>query len=57
VFEPFFTTKEVGRGTGQGLALARAVVDRHGGTIGFESTVGVGTKFVIRLPVNGCKGG
>ncbi|HTV10750.1 MAG TPA: PAS domain-containing protein [Acidimicrobiales bacterium] len=52
VFEPFFTTKEVGRGTGQGLALARAVVERHGGTIRFESALGKGTAFVIRLPVN-----
>jgi PAS domain S-box-containing protein len=51
LFEPFFTTKEVGRGTGQGLVLARAVAQKHGGTIDFESAVGRGTTFVLRLPV------
>jgi PAS domain S-box-containing protein len=52
IFEPFFTTKEVGRGTGQGLALARSiVVEKHGGTLKFESQLGVGTVFTIRLPV------
>jgi PAS domain S-box-containing protein len=54
VFEPFFTTKEVGRGTGQGLALARAVVhDKHGGTITLCSELGKGSEFVIRLPLFG----
>ncbi|HLK41414.1 MAG TPA: ATP-binding protein [Polyangiaceae bacterium] len=51
IFEPFFTTKEVGRGTGQGLAIARRVVLRHGGAVTFESRVGVGTTFFVRLPV------
>ncbi len=52
VFDPFFTTKGVGRGTGQGLSIARnIVVDKHGGDLRFESTPGVGTTFVIRLPV------
>jgi len=51
VFDPFFTTKPVGKGTGQGLAIAYSVVvDKHKGTIGFESEVGRGTTFVIRLP-------
>ena len=53
VFDPFFTTKEVGRGTGQGLAIARSVVvDRHKGSLFFESEVGKGTTFSVRLPVN-----
>jgi predicted ATPase/signal transduction histidine kinase len=54
VFDPFFTTKDVGRGTGQGLALARtAIVDRHGGAISFETRLGEGTTFYVRLPVHG----
>jgi signal transduction histidine kinase len=54
IFDPFFTTKEVGRGTGQGLAIARAVVvDKHGGTLHFETEVGKGTTFYIRLPIAG----
>ena len=52
VFEPFFTTKEVGKGTGQGLAMAyNCVVKRHKGTIDFETEPGLGTTFVIRLPL------
>lgn len=52
IFDPFFTTKEVGKGTGQGLAIARSVVvDKHGGTIRFETEVGKGTTFIIRLPL------
>jgi len=52
VFDHFFTTKEVGRGTGQGLAIAHAVIaEKHGGTITFETETGKGTTFVIRLPI------
>ncbi|MCU1427356.1 MAG: domain S-box protein [Actinomycetia bacterium] len=52
IFDPFFTTKEVGRGTGQGLALARTIVmDRHHGSLTFESVLGEGTTFTIRLPL------
>ncbi len=54
IFEPFFTTKDVGRGTGQGLSLAWAVVvDKHGGALSVTSQVGVGTTFTIRLPIAG----
>jgi len=52
VFEPFFTTKPVGVGTGQGLSLAReAIVDRHGGSLFFQSKLGEGTTFHVRLPI------
>jgi signal transduction histidine kinase len=51
IFDPFFTTKEIGKGTGQGLAIARSViVDKHNGSIDFETVLGEGTTFVIRLP-------
>ena len=51
IFDPFFTTKEIGKGTGQGLAIARSVVvDKHDGTIHFETEEGKGTTFIIRLP-------
>jgi PAS domain S-box-containing protein len=53
IFDPFFTTKEVGRGTGQGLAIARSiVVDKHGGSIDVHSESGAGTAFVISLPLH-----
>jgi signal transduction histidine kinase len=55
IFDPFFTTKEVGKGTGQGLSLAYAVVERHGGDISFETALGQGTVFIVRLPVD-CPG-
>lgn len=51
IFDPFFTTKEVGKGTGQGLAIAHnVVVERHNGSIVFDTEDGVGTVFTIRLP-------
>jgi PAS domain S-box-containing protein len=51
IFDPFFTTKEIGKGTGQGLAIARSViVDKHNGSIDFETVLGEGTTFIIRLP-------
>ena len=52
VFDPFFTTKEVGKGTGQGLAIAQnIIVHKHGGKIFFETKPGEGTAFYIRLPI------
>ncbi|WP_320171282.1 PAS domain S-box protein [Maridesulfovibrio sp.] len=52
IYDPFFTTKEVGKGTGQGLAIVHdIVVEKHGGTVDIESEVGKGTTFIIRLPV------
>jgi signal transduction histidine kinase len=54
IFDPFFTTKEIGKGTGQGLAIARAVVSElHDGDLRFETETGRGTTFFIRLPVDG----
>jgi signal transduction histidine kinase len=53
VFDPFFTTKPVGRGTGQGLTIAHAVIERHGGTISFTTNEGEGASFTIRLPIHG----
>jgi two-component system NtrC family sensor kinase len=56
IFEPFFTTKEAGRGTGQGLSIAKTIVEqRHGGSIRFETQPGVGTTFFVRLPIEGIK--
>jgi signal transduction histidine kinase len=55
VFEQFFTTKQVGRGTGLGLSIARAVVvEKHRGTIRFETEPGVGTTFIVRFPRTAC---
>jgi signal transduction histidine kinase len=54
IFYPFFTTKEIGSGTGQGLAIARSViVDKHNGSIHFETEEGEGTTFIVRLPYDG----
>ena len=53
IFELFFTTKGVGKGTGQGLAIARSVVvDKHGGSLSFVSVAGKGTTFTVLLPIH-----
>jgi len=53
IFDPFFTTKEVGRGTGQGLSIARNVIVKgHGGELDFTTELGKGTTFYIRLPIS-----
>jgi signal transduction histidine kinase len=52
IFDPFFTTKEVGKGTGQGLSIARSVVvEKHRGQLTLETAIGKGTTFLIRLPI------
>ena len=53
IFEPFYTTKEANVGTGLGLSISADIIGKHGGTIEVESTVGIGTEFIITLPVNG----
>jgi signal transduction histidine kinase len=50
IFDPFFTTKTVGKGTGQGLTIARSIIVKHGGSLSFTSEVDKGTVFEIRLP-------
>ncbi len=51
IFDPFFTTKEVGKGSGQGLTLVRSIIeDGHSGSISVNSTAGVGSEFVIKIP-------
>ncbi len=52
VFDPFFSTKPVGRGTGQGLAICyMLIVEKHQGKIYFETEMGKGTTFIVRLPL------
>jgi len=51
IFDPFFTTKAVGKGTGQGLAIASSVIaDKHGGTLWLDESVSQGASFVISIP-------
>jgi len=55
VFEPFFTTKDEQQRTGLGLAVAKSIVDQHGGSIEVHSKVGEGTDFVVTLPLEGAE--
>lgn len=52
IFQPYFTTKSTG--TGIGLAMVRQIIEMHHGSIDFESEIGVGTKFIIKLPLEKC---
>ncbi len=51
IFEPFFTTKEVGKGTGLGLSIVYKIIEKHGGKISVDSTVGKGSTFTVILPI------
>lgn len=51
LFDPFFTTKPVGKGTGMGLSISYKIVEKHGGTLSYESIPGKGTVFVIAIPI------
>jgi PAS domain S-box-containing protein len=52
IFDPFFTTKEVGRGSGQGLAISHTIInEKHNGEISFNSVIGEGTTFTVRIPI------
>ncbi len=51
IFDPFFTTKPAGEGTGLGLDIVKKIIEKHDGTIEFESTKGAGTEFTIALPL------
>lgn len=52
IFEPFFTTKPVGEGTGLGMSICYDIIKNHGGNIQVESEEGVGTSFMITLPIS-----
>ena len=51
IFEPFFTTKDVGKGTGLGLSIVYKIIEKHGGKVFAESTVGKGSTFTVVLPI------
>jgi two-component system NtrC family sensor kinase len=52
IFDPFFTTKPVGQGTGLGLAISYGIMQDHGGSIEVQSELGVGTEFIVKIPIN-----
>ena len=52
IFDPFFTTKPIGQGTGLGLAISYGIVQDHGGSIEVQSEEGVGTEFIVKIPLD-----
>jgi signal transduction histidine kinase len=53
IFDPFFTTKGIGKGTGQGLSMAHnIIVKKHQGIVSVDSEPGLGTTFMIELPID-----
>jgi two-component system, NtrC family, sensor kinase len=52
IFDPFFTTKAIGQGTGLGLAISYGIVQDHGGSIEVQSEEGVGTEFIVKIPLD-----
>lgn len=53
IFDPFFTTKPVGQGTGLGLSISYGIIQKHGGEITVKSDKGMGTEFIIKVPMGG----
>ena len=51
IFDPFITTKEIGKGTGLGLSKCKGIIDKHGGKLTVESTVGKGSEFIIKTHI------